>query len=365
MQDVSMQSYASSPVTINVGGKDARVLVVPGAGINTTDLYNSATTLLPENAVYLIDDDSGHIIWSVSQHGAALNMDAMQFSINTKVSLVDHNYDGHADLFYVIDTQGQVFRFDIHNGAAPGDLISGGLLAQLHDPSHPAVTRHYFPVDVTEVSSANERYNALVVGSRVMENPDGNAVYDEVIMVRDASVFKSNDSGESIVPPSPVSRGMLKEVASSTIDLQAGQYSGWRLALNTLQLTPVSAPVIINYQVLFTAYVNNQDCHAYLVARSLIDGEQTARHNTISDERMPGSLAEIPERLVDKTVSVLVSEKGYPSLCVGELCAPASVLRDDEGQVIPCDSSFACLAESVFGMFNPVQRGSWSIDVER
>lgn len=81
-----------------------------------SDIYK-ATSAEPAkgNAIYIVNANSGELIWSASKSGSTTNNDDMIHSITGGITVLDRDNDGLMDHIYAADLGGQVFRADFQN----------------------------------------------------------------------------------------------------------------------------------------------------------------------------------------------------------------------------------------------------------
>ena len=74
------------------------------------------------NAVYIINANTGALIWWASNSGADTNIASMKHSIVSRISTLDRDGDGLVDNLYFGDLGGQVFRIDLNNAVGASSL---------------------------------------------------------------------------------------------------------------------------------------------------------------------------------------------------------------------------------------------------
>ncbi len=140
------------------------------------------------NAVYLVDPETGELIWSVGRGDHhSLNFDtpnnSMDHSVPSTPVPIDSDLDGYIDLLYFIDMSGDVWRVDFHeNGADASELHkAGGKIAAL-SPAGQSL-RFFNPIDaVLSGTSFSTAYYTLLTGSGMRSSPlhvepDQNSLY--------------------------------------------------------------------------------------------------------------------------------------------------------------------------------------------
>ncbi len=101
----------------------------------------------------------------------------MNNAMPADVRVFDLSGDGFADRIYASDLGGQVWRFDINNGAEPNALVTGGRLAALGDghlatPSDGTHSRRFFYApDPALITYDGETWINIAIGSGHREKP--------------------------------------------------------------------------------------------------------------------------------------------------------------------------------------------------
>jgi type IV pilus assembly protein PilY1 len=380
------QTWSKPTITkIKVGASSKDVLIFGGGYDDDQDskLLRSADTV--GNSVFIIDADSGELIWSASKTGADLNLEAMQFSIPARISVIDRENDGYADHMYVADTGGQLFRLDIHNGESVGDLVSGGLLADFGGDVEQDNRRFYYGPDVSEVSLGADHYYAVVLGSGFRAHPLNTTINDHFYMIKDDGVFNLDIDGNYALPT--VAHGLsslydatdhlLTSSDTATKTLAAELFAakdGWYISLNAGGEKVLASPLILDYQVIFTTYLpataSESECapptgnsRAYLV--ELINGNSVTDLNNDGTQLHEDRYAQLKQTGIAPDTKILIEDIIKPIICLGTECASTVIETDEEGDRVACGSDFECLAENIHSYFERVQKSSWKTETER
>ena len=238
------QSWAAPvPARIDVNsaaqGGNKLVVVLGGGYDPTQDGYDNAADSIG-NAIYIVDSETGELLWHGSRSEGDKTFPAMQSSFAADVKVVDLGADGLADRMYAADMGGQVWRFDIHNGNGPSGLISGGVIAQLGAaplpappdvaPDGPDNRRFYYAPDVALVSSRRERFMHIGIGSGYRAHPLSTANHDRFYALRDHAPFRTlSDSDYARIEP--VVDADLVDVTDNADATVPPGGPGWRLEL--------------------------------------------------------------------------------------------------------------------------------------
>lgn len=100
----------------------------------------------------MFDADTGALLWHASNSDANLNIAEMQYSIPSRISVIDRDNDGYADHMYVSDMGGQLFRM-IHHSA------SDNVLAVLESVSQDKESGPVIRVGLARMYGINAEYS--------------------------------------------------------------------------------------------------------------------------------------------------------------------------------------------------------------
>ncbi|NCP64500.1 MAG: pilus assembly protein PilY [Paraglaciecola sp.] len=370
---------------INVGGSVRSVLIFGGGYDADQDAkqYRSADNI--GNAVFIVDAQTGALIWSASNADANLNLDTMTYSIPARISVIDRENDGVADHMYVADMGGQLFRLDIHNGASLSDLVTGGLMADFGGSSAEDNRRFYYGPDVSEISLGTDHYYAVALGSGYRAHPLNSEINDHFYMIKDYGVFSIDEDGNYGLPAVGLSTSdlydatdhLLSSSDSAAQELAAEQFadaSGWMIRLGGGGEKVLASPLILDYQIIFTTYVpataSTSTCapptgnsRAYLV--ELINGNAVTDLNRNGEREHNDRFAQLKQTGIAPDTKILIENIIKPIVCLGTECASTVIELDEDGNQKACGSDFECLAENIYSNFERVQRSSWKTETER
>ena len=216
--------------------------------------------------MYIVDAVTGNLIWSGGKTGAQAwteSYSGMDYSFPSSLSVVDINQDGLADMWFVADTGGQLWRFDISNGESLANLVTGGVIADLGVASGAnsitANRRFFASPSVALVRGPDGPELAVAIGSGFRASPLSILADNRMFMIRQQAVFG---------PPSTYTRlteSDLYDATSNTLATatgttlateQAALYSaqGWYFDLALAGEKVLSSPLIANEQIIFTTY---------------------------------------------------------------------------------------------------------------
>jgi type IV pilus assembly protein PilY1 len=381
------QTWSRPTITKVRIGDEAKNVMIIGAGYDDdqdSKAERSEDTM--GNSVYIIDADNGDLLWSASNHNLAdLTLPEMKYSIPARIAVIDRDNDGFADHMYAADMGGQIFRLDIYNGESGSRLVEGGLMASLGGDEAENNRRFYYAPDVSEVTTVDEHYYAVAIGSGFRAGPLNTTINDNFYMIKDKGVFVRDSSNKFTLPSTPIGLGELYDatehlLTSDDEDERAIQNtlfaskSGWMIRLTSGGEKVLASPLILDYQIFFTTYLpassNESACapptgnsRAYLV--NLIDGNAVEDLNDNDVQDSTDRFAQLKQTGIAPDTKILIENIVSPVVCLGAECVSAVIETDADGEIVSCGSDFECLARNIYGKFERVQKNTWRTEVER
>ena len=249
---------------IDIGGKLRDVLYLSGGYDQDQDDTFIRRTDDRGAVIYIVDAGTGEKIWSGGD-GAAHTTDfpAMKYSFPAPLSVLDLTGSGTDNMFFVGDMGGQLWRFDIHNGASADHLISGGVIAELGvteaTPNSKLHNRRFYHApDVALVESAGKTSLALTIGSGFHAHPLDTGTRDRFYMIRQRQVFSIPQSYRTLreddlydATDNAVAEG--GEGAAAALAAKAG----WFFDMPRTGEKVLSTPLSFRGTVTFTSYEPN------------------------------------------------------------------------------------------------------------
>jgi len=182
----------SKPVVANikVGNTKKQVIIFGGGYDNSQD---TKTTRQPDSmgrAIYIIDADTKEPVWigTINNTGAEVYaevFDDMQYSFPSNIQVVNTGSDNLATQFYVGDTGGRIWRFDINNGEIGDDLVDGGIIADLAADNATADTRRFYhPPDLSLSRINGRKVINIAIGSGYQAHPLDRIIEDRFFLLR-------------------------------------------------------------------------------------------------------------------------------------------------------------------------------------
>jgi type IV pilus assembly protein PilY1 len=239
------------------------------------------------NRLFMLDAASGRPLWSAGpDSGSDLALAHMTHGIAARVATLDTDGDGFADRLYTADVGGRVWRFDIWNGRARNQLVTGGVFASLGAadslavpaaaptpapaptptptptsmpvptpgpvPTSPDARRFFTAPDVALMQPRGQTtwYN-LAIGSGDGDDIRATSVRNRFYSLRDRDPFAKRSQADYDAA-SPVLDADLTPITAGTSGMPEGS-PGWKLDLGSREQV-LAEPVTANGVVMFTTH---------------------------------------------------------------------------------------------------------------
>lgn len=304
---------------INLNGTVKDVIIVGGGYDDDQDNKISHATRQVDTegrAIFMIDATTGALVWEgayTGVTGANESFTDMKYSIPGEVRVIDINLDGYADMMFAADMGGQVWRFDIANGAASAnDLVSGGVIADFGADSDTANNRRFYNTpDIALVKQGASKFLTIALGSGWRAHPLDKAVTDRFYVFRDSHWGSAPASYTKLTESDLVDVTTNIDAAAIASSISGGKY-GWYITMGHSGEKILSTSVTVNNQVIFSTYTpeaSSSTCSAsqgtgrtYVV--SVFDGTPTINFDlTVSSD---------PNALTVEDRSVTLQRSGIP-----------------------------------------------------
>ena len=252
------------PTSIMVNNSIRKVLIF-GGGYDTNQDPNTANLVATQsqdsvgNAIYIVDAETGARIW-VGQgvSGGDEQFSDMDYGIPSDIRVIDVDANGLADQMYVGDMGGQLWRFDFQPFHQSGDLVHGGVIANLNGTGVANARRFYNEPDVALIAKNGERFLSISIGSGWRAHPLNEAVEDRFYMIRSNSPYmKPAGYGKNAgTATSPIWLPLTEaDLSNVTDDIDpAYNANGWMLELESSGEKVMGASITVNNQIIFTSY---------------------------------------------------------------------------------------------------------------
>jgi type IV pilus assembly protein PilY1 len=304
------------------------------------------------NHVFMLDAATGHALWSAGSSSAGsadssgglprvssnLSLARMTYGVAARIATLDIDGDGFADRLYTADVGGQVWRFDVWNGRARNELVTGGVLASLgasesaSGPAGPAsapgvapsptptppagpppgpgaalvdARRFFTAPDVALLQPRGESawYN-LAIGSGDGDDVRAMDVRNRFYSLRDRAPFTKHSQADYDAT-SPILDADLTPVTTSAAGIPTDS-PGWKLDLAANEQV-LAEPVTTNGVVMFTTHEPGASIEGSLCA----SGGDTNRVYALRVESAAAALdLNDDARVTDADRSAVLEQKG-------------------------------------------------------
>ena len=183
-------------------GKAKKVILFGGGYDTAEDSNTSRKEHSMGNAIFMVDPETGKLLWKASNDSGNLRLADMTSGIVGDIVPVDDDGDGDTDILYAADLGGRIWRIDFieENSGSVGSFAKGGLIADLgsddttvnhvrfyNTPDVIYSTNGYFKNQATGKLEKKGRYQ-IAIGSGYRAHPLNNDTVDNIFIVNDFDV---------------------------------------------------------------------------------------------------------------------------------------------------------------------------------
>lgn len=328
------------PITINYDGTNLQLLLFAGGYDPNQDTNTTRSTDTMGRAIYMVNPSTGELFWSAGISNAHdLTLADMNYSIPSDINPIDINSDGKTDQLYVGDMGGQVWRFDINNGAeTKADLVTGGVIADLSVSSSTANNRRfYYPPDISLNVSGSNRVLAIGIGSGWRASPLNTEVQDRYYLIKEfdhifeapQSYTKLTESNLYDATDNLIAEGDESEKEDAIAKLSNGSdrtAEGWYIRLLNSGEKVLAGSLTANNQIMFTTYEpkapdevtcepKNGTARAYLV--KILTAEPVSDISGDGNLNKTDRIVQLEQGTIPATPKLIDPETGAPVVLIG------------------------------------------------
>ena len=315
-------------------------VVVIGGGYDTVHDTNNFTAAADGAGagIHILDLVTGAELWRTGpDNGADLPLTTMTRAMPTKIRVIDFSGNGFADRMYASDMGGRIWRFDVFNGEAPADLITGGVIAELGAEGTGATTladtrRFYNSPDVSIFTDKqqNRRFIALSIGSGYRAHPFDLSANDRFYSLRDGDVFTKLTQAE-YASYSIIHDTDLVEVSGQSGVVITSADRGWKFTVPANQKI-LADSLTFDDQVLFVAFSPDTNAAAtcatgqgtnFLYRMRIVNGDPIVPNiDTLADSDADDARSDVLQQGGIAPSPTILFPSPDNVACTGAACSP-------------------------------------------
>jgi type IV pilus assembly protein PilY1 len=350
------QSWSTPNVErLKLNGVTKTVLIFGGGYDTGQDTVTLRTPDAVGRGIFIVDAETGELLWRAGPDSAAdLQLTDMQYSIPSRIKPIDVDSNGYVDQLYVGDMGGQLWRFDIAESNTTSNLsslVTGGRIADFAvDNSATDTRRFYYPPDVALIiESGQSPYLSILAASGYRAHPLNQTIVDRMYMMRMDYIYNAPTTYTTITESdlfdttdNTIGEGSTTQKAAAVTNL--GTAKGWYITFNELDGSfigekALAEPLIIGGVGLVTTYVPEDlapgaaSCvpkagTGMLYFVNVTDGTPTFNIAGTVDKTREDRKEYLKRGGIPPSPSVIITEGGTPTLCVGTECGAANLSLD-------------------------------------
>ena len=200
-----------------------------------------------------------------SQKGQRIAFVDMNYSIPSNIAVLDVNQDDIADLMYVGDMGGQLWRFDFNGDAAGNsnsisDLITGGVIADINSGSSLGNRRFYNPPDIALINGASGRYLTIAIGSGWRAHPLDTTVQNRFYVIKDKTykIIQNTFTKATEIDLFDATLNIIGEgsnpAARNAASVALQNADGWYITMENTGEKILSTALTFENNIVFTTY---------------------------------------------------------------------------------------------------------------
>jgi type IV pilus assembly protein PilY1 len=309
-----------------------KVVLLFGGGYDPAE--DNRTTRAPHsmgNSVYMIDPETGALLWSASSGDASTNLTNMTSAITSEVKNIDFDGDQITDYFFVSDLGGRVWRFDLNSKAeaiGESNFIEGAGMIFDANKNSTDYQRFYNAPSVSYFSNAEtkEKFLSIAIGSGFRAHPLQVAGRDSFYIIKDNNISAMPATYETL------ERTDFLDIPSTRLST-AFSPKGWKHDLPTSEKV-LSSPLTTNGYMYFTTFspspggANLNTCNADIGSSKAYAINFDPSYPSITSETVDA------QGILPEPVEITVTPQGQKEFCLDnpshESCQPEEEDEDCE-----------------------------------
>lgn len=290
--------------------------------------------------LFIVDAEFGTLLYSALPNGTSQavgdvsRFNDLNYSMPANLKVIDVDLDGFSDQIYASDTGGQVWRFDLTPHHQSGELLKGGVIADLGGSGNNDERRFYYEPDVAMISNNGDRFLSVSIGSGWRAHPLDLSTDDRFYMIKMRNLFaappgygKSTDGGTTY---EPITEADLVDITG--LDDPPTNEFGWLYDLGATGEKVLGASVTADSNVIFSSYRPALAVGACTTAigggsvytLKIIDGSPAIDNNGDGELTVEDVEVELAHGGIPPEPALLITENG-PIILAGPEQIPADI----------------------------------------
>lgn len=226
----------------------SRIVLLFGGGYDTAeDDRTSAGAHSMGNSIFMVDAESGDLLWQSSDSSADFLTPDMTSSFVSNIRPVDYNGDGTTDFFYAADVGGKLWRFDISKATtSASDFAKGGVIFDANGDSGSGYKRFYYTPSIAYSVANGEGHLTLALGSGFRAHPLQATPTDSFYILKDYDIETVPRNYTALTPEHLATIG-----TPSTYEKRR---QGWQYQLTGQSEKVLSKALTTNGSIYFTSF---------------------------------------------------------------------------------------------------------------
>lgn len=252
----------SEPVVAKVPwNNDEKIVLLFGGGYDETeDDATTASATQLGNAIYMVDAETGALLWKASKTSHHFNHPDMTASINNNIRAIDINRDRLTDYFFVTDVAGRIWRFDIDkNNSGASNFAEGGIIFDANgDSGDNDYNRFYASPSISYFKDETGKgFLSLAIGTGFRASPLAPSTGDEFYIIKDYNVSGKPSSYTKLTPSNLSHNNLTTAHDYYKIGHTADSSHGWKFSLPTTSEKIINNALTTHGRFIFTSFAPN------------------------------------------------------------------------------------------------------------
>lgn len=269
--------------------ENARDVLFFAAGYDdSNDLQTARNDDAVGRGFYMVDAATGDYI----TRRVNADFTDMDYSIPSDLRIINPDGDDYADVIFVGDTGGQVWRFDIDNSATnDAGFISGTVIADISGTGVAGNRQFFYEPDIALIKSdEGSMFLNIAIGSGSRPSPNSQAVEDGFYTFRDKNIFGPPRDGDGALDyAEKINESDIVNASTSlgSSDSSGKLSKGWYFRFPSDGEKSLSTALTVDSELFFTTYVPAQESES--ICSVAIGGGRVYKLDVLNGDPLTGS----------------------------------------------------------------------------